>query len=241
MKIATSGTSAIESTAPSSGRGDEVSVRSPTARVSALASFVAAALVACGGSGQAADAGPSDSGTALHWFSTCGPPVGSSNDAGQADAGVASCTTEREGDGCSSANAVCQPVSGTPLKCAASDPKLQPGGCPISSLRYKEDIRYLNDADLARIAAGVDQIRLAKYFYKSDPTARERLGFIIEDDPDSPAVAEGRTQIDLYGYTSMVVAALKVQTQKLEKQTAELKALRRKVDALERRSKAARP
>jgi hypothetical protein len=199
-----------------------------------------AALIGCGASsggeadGNGFDAGGGDGGTtALHWFSTCGPPVGFVGDAGPPDSGVASCTTEQEGEACASAGLECQPTNGTPLRCAASDPKLQPGGCPISSRRFKDDIRYLNDGDLERIAAEVEHIRLARYFYKSDPSARQRLGFIIEDDPDSPAVAEGKTQIDLYGYTSMVVAAMKVQARTLEKQSAELAALRQRVKALE--------
>jgi hypothetical protein len=203
-----------------------------------------AVLTACGGqegmSGNGIQSDGGDGGSAaLHWFSLCGPPVAVVGDAGAADSGVAPCITEQEGDTCPSAGLECQPVNGTPLLCAAADPKLQTGGCPISSRRFKQDIRYLSDRDLERIAAGVEHIRLANYSYKSDPSARERLGFIIEDDPTSPAVAEGRTQIDLYGYTSMVVAAMKIQARKLEEQNAELGLLRRKIDALERRSASA--
>jgi hypothetical protein len=85
-----------------------------------------------------------------------------------------------------------------------------------------------------------EHIRLANYSYKGDPSARERLGFIIEDDPASPAVDEGKTQVDLYGYTSMLVAAMKIQSRKLEQQSAELTSLRRKIDTLERQRKPAR-
>jgi hypothetical protein len=112
-------------------------------------------------------------------------------------------SAEQEGETCPSAGLECQPTNGTPLRCAAADPKLQTGGCPISSRRFKQDIRYLSDQDLER----------------------------IEDDPTSPAVAEGRTQIDLYGYTSMVVAAMKIQARRLEEQNAELGLLRRKIEA----------
>jgi len=201
-----------------------------------------AALAACSGAdGNAPQSDGGDGGaTALHWFSVCGPPVGGVGDAGAADSGVVSCTTEQEGETCPIAGVECQPTTGTPLRCAASDPKLQPGGCPISSRRFKQGIRYLSDRDLERIAREVEHIRLAHYSYKSDPAARERLGFIIEDDPASPALEEGMTQVDLYGYTSMLAAALKIQARKLEQQSAELATLRKKINALERQQKAQR-
>jgi hypothetical protein len=167
-------------------------------------------------------------GQELHWFSECGPPV-CSQDAGP---GFVPCTAHNEGDACDQPGETCGTASGCsgPLVCAASDPKLQPHGCPVSSRRFKEGIRYLSQHDLAQLAAGVDRIKLATYTYKNDPAARERLGFIIEDDPASPAVADGKTAVDLYAYTSMLVAAMQVQAQKIEEQGAELAALRQQVE-----------
>ena len=190
-------------------------------------------------SGIVLDSG-SDAG-ALRWFTTCGDPVcRSPSDAGATPRpGMVACTTEREGDACTAAGSQCDPGGdcGALLRCATADPKLGLGGCPISSRKFKDDIRYLNARDLEHVASDVEKIRLATYTYKSDPSARERLGFIIEDDPTSAAVADSKTAVDLYGYTSMVIAGMKVQTQRLERQDAELTALRRKVNALERASK----
>jgi hypothetical protein len=74
-------------------------------------------------------------------------------------------------------------------------------------------------------------ISLASYSYKNDPpTARRRLGFIIDDQPDpSFAVDDDRTHVDLYGYTSMLLATVQEQ----QKEIAELK---RRVDRLEGKS-----
>jgi hypothetical protein len=145
----------------------------------------------------------------LRWYSECVGP------ACRPDEGVP-CTVHKEGDPCDQLGETCG-ISGAcvgPLVCAASDPKLQPGGCPISSRKFKDGIRYLGQDDLQRLAASVDRIKLATYTYKSDPAARERLGFVIEDDPASPAVADGKTAVDLYAYTSMVVAAMHLQARK---------------------------
>jgi hypothetical protein len=187
-------------------------------RVLAIAASVAAA--ACG----------SAQGPALRWFNAC--PVGACRQ--DAGAGAVACTGHQEGEACQDAGETCGTGGGCAgeLVCAASDPATQPPGCPVSSRRFKQGIRYLDQKDLERIAGTVDHIRLATYSYKSDPSARERLGFIIEDDPDSPAVADGRTSVDLYAYTSMVVAAMKVQSQKLEEQGAEIAALRKELETL---------
>lgn len=51
-----------------------------------------------------------------------------------------------------------------------------------------------------------------------DPNPRH-LGFIVEDDPRSPAVEGSFDRVDMYGYVSMVVATMQVQ----EKEIAELR------------------
>jgi hypothetical protein len=65
------------------------------------------------------------------------------------------------------------------------------------------------------------RVRLATYNYKgqyADPNPKH-LGFIVEDNPQSLAVDRGHDRVDLYGYLSMVVAAMQVQ----EKEIAALK------------------
>jgi hypothetical protein len=212
----------------------------PHQRIQAKAALVLlCSLSGCGG-GTLANLGVPDAG-ALQWFRSCPSPICQAGDAGVVPLpGVSACTTQRVGEACAPADAACDPGlgCGVHLVCAASDPTQKPFGCPISSRELKNDIRYLDAKGLLRVASKLENIRLATYTYKSDPAARERLGFIIEDDPSSPAVGDSRSAVDLYGYTSMVVAAMKVQAQKLEKQDAEIKALRLELDALRRRGKA---
>ena len=85
----------------------------------------------------------------------------------------------------------------------------------------------MTGADLQRLASEVEKIQLTTYTYK-DPSmgADQHLGFIIEDNPDSPAVYPNHRRVDLYGYASMAVAALQVQSQ-------QLKAQQRHMDELE--------
>ena len=69
-------------------------------------------------------------------------------------------------------------------------------------------------------------MRLATYRYKEEPNeARAHLGFIIDDMPDSFAVAADRRHADLYGYTSMLLATVQEQQERIE-------ALEKQVNAL---------
>lgn len=98
-----------------------------------------------------------------------------------------------------------------------------PGGCPRSSRRVKRDIRYLPPAEVDALAHVVDGTRLATYHYTDPALAeRERLGFIIEDQPASYSVDPERSQVDLYGYTSMLVAAVQAQNRRIEALEREL-------------------
>jgi hypothetical protein len=90
---------------------------------------------------------------------------------------------------------------------------------------YKTDVRYLDAADLALLEAQTRSLRLARYRYKDAP-ARERLGFLIDDAPRAPAVDEPRDMIDLYAYTSMVVATIQRQAERLDRQEREIIRLR---------------
>jgi hypothetical protein len=87
-------------------------------------------------------------------------------------------------------------------------------------------VTYVDDAQLEMLHDEAIHMKLATYNYKpqfDDPNPRH-LGFIIEDDPRSPAVDRSFDRVDLYGYLSMAVAAMQVQ----EKEIAEL---RRELDA----------
>ena len=95
-----------------------------------------------------------------------------------------------------------------------------------SSIEVKKDVTYLDDAAKARLAEETMGIRLATYKYKNDD-ARERLGFILEDSPNVAAADMGKKQVDLYAYTSMVVATV-------QQQQAEIEALKAQVATLKK-------
>jgi len=162
----------------------------------------------------------------LTWYTTCGDPVCSGYD-GPYD-GVPLCNGEEEGADCDDEGSRCDFESdcNSVLICAEEDPKDQPGGCPISLRRYKRDVHYLSDTERARAATSLQQIRLATWRYQWDgPDGPSHLGFVIDDIPESPAVAAGGSRVDLYGYTSLAVAAIQAQQ-------AEIAALRQEVAAL---------
>jgi hypothetical protein len=98
----------------------------------------------------------------------------------------------------------------------------------ISRRVFKDDIAYVEDAERAELAQAALDTRLARYRYKTElASARRHLGFIIDDQPDpSPAVEGDRTHVDLYGYTSMLLAAV-------QEQSKEIRALRERVETLE--------
>jgi hypothetical protein len=83
--------------------------------------------------------------------------------------------------------------------CDDHDPRGGPGGCPLSSAKFKNDIRYIDDNRLERLHDETMQIRLAS--------------------PQRLAVDRGLGRVDLYRYLSMVVAAVQVQ----EKEIADLR------------------
>lgn len=120
---------------------------------------------------------------------------------------------------------------GAALICAASDPKLSPGGCPISRARYKTDISYVSLAERAELAERVLALPLATYQYQGVASAPRQLGFIIEDVEPSPSVYSELDRVNLYGYTSMVLAAVQQQQAEIERLQTELVALREQLGA----------
>jgi hypothetical protein len=123
-------------------------------------------------------------------------------------------------------DAQCDPGSGCgeKLLCATSDPT-HGGQCPISRAEYKTQIEYLGAGERARLARDLQTIPLVRYRYKDAPD-RAHLGFIIEDVEPSPSVDSSHDRVDLYGYTSMAVAAIQEQQKQLDELRHEMAALR---------------
>jgi hypothetical protein len=193
----------------------------------AVFALSALALAACppadSDTSDASDAG-ADAG-ALQWYLGCGDPVCSTH---RPNPAVAECTTQVEGQGCASAGATCDPVNdcNSLLICTDTDPTQQTGGCPRSLRSAKRDIAPLDDTQRAALAESVRTMPLSTWRYHSDaPSRAPRLGFVIDEVGASPAVDPERGIVDLYGFTTMAVAALQAQAE-------ELAALRREVESL---------
>jgi hypothetical protein len=165
----------------------------------------------------------------LQWYRTCGWPV-CFLDAGFFDAGVSDCTSqEAVGNSCPDAGTTCNPGlgCGVLLECADTDPT-HGGNCPISRRSAKQDIEYLTPLEIQQEAKELLAIPLTRYRYLDEPRARAaHLGFIIDDVGPQECVNWPAKTVDLYGYTSMAVAALQAQQaeiQELQKRLSELEA-----------------
>lgn len=104
--------------------------------------------------------------------------------------------------------------------------------CPISRRDYKTDVQYLGNDETARVHDELMRFKLATWNYK-DPShgAGRHLGFMIDDVEPSAAVSGGTgNSVDLYGYTSMAVAALQQQARQIEALTQEVRSLRSQVE-----------
>jgi len=162
----------------------------------------------------------------LKWYKTCGAPVCGG---WTPKKDVPLCTTEAEGDPCKTPGGQCDPKDGCNalLVCAEKDPKAGGIGCPISKAKYKRDIHYVQAAEARDLASRLLATRLATYKYTAQgPNAPTRLGFIIDDDPHSPAVDPERDMVDLYGYLSMAVATLQQQGKEIETLRREIASLK---------------
>ncbi len=175
-----------------------------------------------------------DAGPALTWRQTCGDPICRAPDDAGVDAGPpvvcpaidSPCTGK--GTTCGDPKANC----GVIQVCEDHDPRVSPGGCPISTKKFKDDIGYVDQAALQRLHDETLKMRLATYRYTGpfidpkDPNAKH-LGFIIEDQPQSLSVDRGHDRVDLYGYMSMAVATMQVQDKEiaqLKREMADIKA-----------------
>jgi hypothetical protein len=185
-----------------------------------------------GDEGTSTDAG----GGAFTWYTSCGDPAcfGWTE-----KPEMSACTGESAGDSCSAEGTSCDPhpcaidsekceqESGCNevLVCAASDPKED--GCPVSKRAAKRDIEYLSAEERQALHKSLTQIRLASWRYKKlGPSAPESIGFIIEDLKQSPAVQSTGERVNLYGYTTMAVAAFQVQAQQIKTLQGDLETLR---------------
>ena len=179
------------------------------------------------------DTGKTESG-ALTWYISCGDPA-CSGYSGPFE-GVPLCEGTADGDACTEEGATCDPKDScnATLTCGYRDP--DSGPCPISLRRYKTDIHYLDRAEADQRADALLQTRLARYHYKgADPRQPARLGFLIDDQPTSPAVLPDGQHVDVYGYTSMAVATIQRQQAEIDALRAELDLLRAEVAAIKTR------
>lgn len=179
------------------------------------------------------DSGNGEEGPLL-WYTDCGDPA-CSGYSGPFD-GVELCTDQTPGTTCEPEGATCDPQDdcNALVVCATTDPKEQEGGCPVSLRRFKKDITPLAPDERASLAASLLDTPLYRYRYLDQgPEVAPRLGFLIDDDPTSPAVRPDGGRVDLYGYTSMAVATIQAQQAEIEVLKAELAALRARTEALE--------
>ena len=180
---------------------------------------MACLLAACGGAAMTA----SDT----VWWTTCGLPA-CQVDAAVPDSGLPYCPVQMAGTACSTPGAECDPYTpcAVHLLCSNTDPKAPPPGCPISRARFKKDIRFLTPGELRAYSRELMDLPLATFRYRAGDE-RTRLGFMI-DGHESLACVDG-DRVDLYGYTSMAVAALQVQQQEIAELRKELAALRKEL------------
>jgi hypothetical protein len=142
--------------------------------------------------------------------------------------GLAPCTTEKAGQPCTTPGAECDAGFGcnARLRCTDRNPRFP--SCPISARAAKREIAYVTPEEARRLYDELTQLRLATYRYRNEsPDAERRLGFIIDDTAMSPAVAPDRSMVDLYGFTSMAVAAIQEQRREIDHLKQQMRALRR--------------
>ena len=179
-----------------------------------------------GSGGNGADAASGE----LQWYQTCGGPLCMTEEIYD-DPNIPNCSADQtKGSPCMQRDQTCDGVATCRAMyiCTDMDPTMGPGGCPISRARYKKDIAYLNEQQLRDYHDQIMSLPLASYRYKSAPEVPQ-LGFIIDD--IEPSVAVAGDHVNMYGYLSMAVAAIKVQQEQIENLQHELERLRTQVAA----------
>ena len=166
----------------------------------------------------------------LRWASTCGDPVGPST---HRPSPYRPCTTEVVGEACVERGDTCDPVNDWNSYVTCQDDDWSPEPCPVSLRETKRDIRPLDAAALAAAHRQASSLPLSTWSYRADPPgARRRLGFVIEDVGASPAVTLDGQHVDLYGYTSLALAALQDQDRQIAELQAQVAELRAEIDRL---------
>jgi hypothetical protein len=114
-------------------------------------------------------------------------------------------------------------------QCTVGQGYLECNNGAISRRELKTDIEYIDDGERTALADEALHTRLAEYRYKTDPQATPKhLGFIIDDMPSaSYAVQADKTHVDLYGYTSMLLATVQEQQKQIEELKQQLAAIKR--------------
>jgi hypothetical protein len=165
----------------------------------------------------------------LVWYYTCGDPACSGYGGPFKGIDLCSDLAVSAGQACDDADFQCDPVDdcNALLVCATEDPQDQTGGCPISLRKYKDEVHYLSPAERSRAAQQALELPLATWRYKGAlDDGKTHLGFLIDDIPASPAVAAGGGHVDLYGYTSLTLAAVQQQQAQIDQLRAEIEALK---------------
>src|SRR5439155_6733855 len=75
------------------------------------------------------------------------------------------------------------------------------------------------------------RFRRGSYQYKAVPDDRTHLGVILDEVGPNLSVDATGDRVDLYGYTSMAVAALQTQAREIEALKNEVETLRQELDA----------
>ncbi|MEZ4472441.1 MAG: hypothetical protein R3F60_16930 [bacterium] len=164
------------------------------------------------------------------WFLTCGDPVCRGH---MPHEGVPRCADEVLGDPCAVPGGMCDPGDACNALMVCTDVDPRQGPCPISKAEFKRDIQYVQPAERERLRAAVEAVKLATWRYRSEPAdARPHLGFIIDDGVPVEALRPSGDQVDLYGYTTLAVAALQAQAAELAALRAEVEALRTELRAI---------
>ncbi|MEZ4464734.1 MAG: hypothetical protein R3F43_09590 [bacterium] len=131
------------------------------------------------------------------------------------------------------AGGMCDPGDACNALMVCTDVDPRQGPCPISKAEFKRDIQYVQPAERERLRAAVEAVKLATWRYRSEPAdARPHLGFIIDDGVPVEALRPSGDQVDLYGYTTLAVAALQAQAAELAALRAEVEALRTELRAI---------
>lgn len=188
---------------------------------------------AAGDSGNT-DGGTTDAGCAQYLTDTCdaGCPTNSvcvTHNVGPSTVGGCFPTSQ-----CGGGQGLCECIGkcacpGPNSQCQQSNNGAMCTGGTVSRREFKTDIAYVDDAERESLASQALETHLTEYRYKSEPEGAQRhLGFLIDDMPDpSPAVQSDRTHVDLYGYTSMLLATVQQQQKQIDD-------LKKQVDALKK-------